>query len=91
MSVRSSRDLALTASWVGNRGIWWQSPVSQNINAISQQDLAAHGLSLSKPADVALLTSALNSTAVVARGLNILPYPTFPVTQTHDPSGRSGF
>jgi hypothetical protein len=76
------RDLAVTAAYVGNRGIWWQSPVSQNINAISQQDLAAHGLSLSKPADVALLTMALNSSQVAARGLNILPYPTFPVTGT---------
>jgi hypothetical protein len=72
----------VSAAYVGNRGIWWQSPASQNLNAISQQRLASVGLSLNNPADVALLTQPLSSPAVIARGLGGLPYPTFPTGQT---------
>jgi hypothetical protein len=77
-----TRNTVVAMAYVGNRGIWWQSPALQNLNAISQQRLALYGLNLNNPTDVGLLTQPLNSTAVMSRGLNILPYPTFPVTQT---------
>jgi hypothetical protein len=76
------RNSVVSATYVANRGIWWQSPALQDLNAISQQRLAAYGLSLNNPTDVGLLTQSLSSAAVIARGLNILPYPTFPVGQT---------
>ena len=52
------------------------------MNAISQQRLSAVGINLNNPTDAGLLTQPLNSAAVIARGLNVLPYSTFPVTQT---------
>lgn len=76
------RNSVVSAAYVANRGIWWQSPALQNLNAISQQRLAAVGLNLNNPNDAGLLTQTLNSAPVIARGLNILPYPTFPVSQT---------
>ncbi len=76
------RNTAVSVAYVANRGIWWQAPALQNLNAISQQRLAAVGLSLNNPADVALLTQPLSSAAVIARGLNGLPYASFPTSQT---------
>jgi hypothetical protein len=52
-----------------------------NLNAINQSTLAARGINLNNPADVTLLTDALNNPAVVARGFGS-PYPGFPVNQT---------
>ena len=76
------QNLALDVYYVGNRGIWWQSPVLNNINATSPARIAAAGLDLNNPSDVALLTQPLNSPAVIARGLNKVPYAGFPLTQT---------
>jgi hypothetical protein len=53
--------LAIEASYVGNRGVWWQAPSLEDINAITPAILAAHGLNLSNPANVTLLTSTLSS------------------------------
>lgn len=75
------RDLALSVSYVGNRGIWWQSPVLQNLNAINLNTLAARGIDINNPNDVSLLTQRLNSPAVVQRGFGV-PYAGFPVNQT---------
>jgi hypothetical protein len=75
------RDLALDVYYVGNRGIWWQSPALENLNAININTLAAHGLNINNPSDVALLTMPLSSPAVVARGFGP-PYPSFPLGQT---------
>jgi hypothetical protein len=76
------RNTGISAAYVANRGIWWQSPALQDLNAISQQRLAAYGLNLNNANDAGLLTQQVGSAAVAARGLNILPYPTFPTTQT---------
>ncbi len=77
-----TRNLAIDAAYVGNRGAWWNAPGLVNINAITPQILANYGLSLSNPADVALLTSPLSSAAVQARGFKV-PYAGFnPATNT---------
>ena len=76
-----THDLALDVSYVGNRGVWWSSPGLVNINAITPQRLASFGLSLNNPADVALLTQTLGSTAVQGRGFTA-PYVGFSSANT---------
>src|SRR5579872_395738 len=76
-----SRDLVVEASYVGNRGVWWQAPGLLNLNAITPAILAAHGIDLSKAADQLLLTSLVTSATAVGRGIT-LPYSGFPTNQT---------
>ena len=76
------QNLALDVYYIGNRGIWWQAPALENLNAIPLSRIAAAGLNINNPGDVALLQQQLGSPAVVARGLNIPPYAGFPATQT---------
>jgi len=76
------KDLAVEASYVGNRGIWWQAPGLVNYNAISAERLAAYGLNINNAADRTLLTSFVNSTTASQRGFNKVPYAGFPTTQT---------
>jgi hypothetical protein len=52
-----------------------------NLNAISYQRLAADGININNPSDLALLTMPLSSAAVQARGFTA-PYPGFPMSQT---------
>jgi carboxypeptidase family protein/TonB-dependent receptor-like protein len=75
------KDLALEASYVGNRGIWWNSPGLININSLTPQILANYGLSLSNSADLTILNSPLN-TAAAGRFQNHVPYSGFPATAT---------
>ncbi|HJT86930.1 MAG TPA: TonB-dependent receptor [Bryobacteraceae bacterium] len=74
-------NLVLEASYVANRGVWWQAPGLMNLNVIDPAVLAAHGIDLSRPADQALLLSPLGSSAAQARGL-VAPYAGFPLTQS---------
>lgn len=73
------KDLVLDVSYIGNRGIWWYAPAMININEINPATLAADGLSLSNPANVALLSGPLS--AALSKGFKA-PYPTFPLTQS---------
>ena len=75
-------NLALEVTYIGNRGMWWQSPALLNLNAIPTSRLAAVGLNINNPTDVALLTQSLSSPAVIARGLGNPPYPGFPLGQS---------
>jgi len=75
-------DMAVEATYVGNRGVWWTAPGLINPDALTAQRLAAFGLDVTKPADEALLTSLLNSPTAAARGFNKPPYPGFPLGQT---------
>ena len=75
-------NLAVEASYVGNRGAWWQASTLTQLNLLTPQILAAHGLSLADPADLTLLTSTLSSSTAAARGFNTLPYAGFPTTST---------
>jgi hypothetical protein len=74
------RDLVIEASYVGNRGVWWQAPGLLNLNAITPQILAAHGLSLNSPTTLQLLTSTLSSPLAKQLGFGA-PYPGFPTGQ----------
>lgn len=75
------KDLVVEASYVGNRGIWWQAPGLLNYDAISLQRLASFGINLNNAADRTLLTSFMSSTAAQQRGIPV-PYPGFPLGQT---------
>ncbi|HXP86311.1 MAG TPA: TonB-dependent receptor [Bryobacteraceae bacterium] len=72
------RNMVVEASYVGNRGIWWQAPGLLNLNQIPLSRLASVGLSPASP----LLTDTLSNPAVIAAGFGGLPYPGFPTTQT---------
>jgi hypothetical protein len=76
------RDLLVEATYVGNRGAWWNAPGLKDVNAISQEALAARGLSLTSAADRTLLNSPLNSPLAAQRGFNNPPFPGFPLTAT---------
>ncbi len=54
-------NLALDVSYVGNRGIWWQAPVLDNLNAININSLTARGININNPTDAALLTQPLSN------------------------------
>jgi hypothetical protein len=75
-----ARDLVVEASYVANRGLWWQAPGLLNLNATTPTRLAAFGLDINNPADRTLLTSRMDSAGVVARGFKI-PYAGFPTSQ----------
>jgi len=75
------RDLLVEATYVGNRGAWWNAGGLVCTNCIQTQTLTALGLNLSNAADRTLLASAITSPAAIARGFT-LPYPGFPPTAT---------
>ncbi len=82
-------NLLVEASYIGNRGIWWPSYLSPtgapyvlvNYNYLSNAILAANGLSLNNPADLATLLAPIGSTAA-GRFQNKLPFAGFPLTAT---------
>ncbi len=76
-----TRNLSVEASYVGNRGAWWEGNLLLNMNGLTAEGLAAKGLDVNKAADVDLLTRALDSSSVVARGFKA-PYAGFPMRST---------
>jgi hypothetical protein len=71
-----ARNLVAEAEYVGNRGVWWTAPVlaAQNYNALTPQGLladrsygATQGIDITNAVDRGLLTTAINTPAVVAR------------------------
>jgi hypothetical protein len=75
--------MVVEASYVANRGVWWQAPGLLNYNAMSYERLQSFGLDVvNNAADRALLTSRLDSGTAIARGFNRAPYPGFPLGQT---------
>jgi len=75
------RNLAVEASYVANRGAWWQGNSLLNYNALTPQILSAVGLNINNAADRTLLTSTVGSALAASRGFG-LPYPGFPANQT---------
>ncbi len=78
-----SKDIVVEAAYVGNRGVWFPAPLEDQVaaNTLTPAILAAHGLSLSNPADRALLTDLIGSPAAIAAGFGP-SYPGMPLTQT---------
>ena len=83
-------NLEVQAAYIGNRGIWWPQYLGNgpgtsgalvNYNYLSNAILAANGLSLSNPADVAMLAAPLNSPAA-GRFAGKVPFAGFPLTQS---------
>jgi hypothetical protein len=85
-SVGLQRELAanlvVEASYVANRGVWWNAPGLVDVNALTPQAIAAAGLNINTPADVSLLASPVNSALAISRGYNKAPYAGFPTTAT---------
>jgi hypothetical protein len=83
------RNLAVEASYVGNRGIWWASsspfstptslPVQYNAN--TAQSLLADGLDITTAAARAILAAPIGSPAA-GPFMDQLPYSNFPLTAT---------
>lgn len=70
----------MEASYVGNRGAWWNAAGLIRTNCVTSQILAHYGLDLSNASDQALLAGPISSSAALARfGL---PYPGFPLNAT---------
>ena len=76
------RDLVVEASYVGNVGAWWNSTTLEDLNAVTPQMLAAHGLDITNADDQKLLLSTLSSTTASARGFSNPPYPGFAKSNT---------
>ena len=89
-----ARNLALDISYVGNRGVWWQSPSLEDLNALTPQTLAAHGFNLNDPATQSLLFGVNGGTSLLTTPLSAVspaiaaqynlkaPYPGFSANQT---------
>ncbi len=75
-------NLLVEATYVGNRGAYWNAGGLISPNALSQQDLEGYGLSLNNPADLKILASPLDSPTAIAAGFGTPPYPGFPLTAT---------
>ena len=65
-----ARNLALDVSYVGNRGVWWQAPSLEDLNAVTPQILAAHGFNLSDPATQTLLFGGSGVTSLLSTPLS---------------------
>jgi hypothetical protein len=76
------RDLVIEASYVGNRGAWWEGNELIDVNALTAERLATFGLDINKKDDRTLLTSRLNTKTAIDRGFGTPPYSTFPLTST---------
>jgi hypothetical protein len=76
-----ARNVVLEAAYVGNRGVWEQSNISQ-VNALTTQRLAAFGFSLDNPADLSVLSSQIGSVLGKDPRITQLPYAGFPLTGT---------
>lgn len=69
-------NLLVEASYIGNRQVWLTAANLANYNSISGDRLAAAGLSLTNPPDVAILQANITS-AAAGRFQNRLPFPGF--------------
>jgi hypothetical protein len=77
-----TQNLAVEVSYVGNRGAWWQANSLVDYNALTEDRLASHGLSLNNAADRTLLLSQVSSQLARDRGFGTLPYASFPANAT---------
>ena len=77
-----SRNLVVEATYLGNRGVWWQANTMKVVNALTEDRLNSFGLSLNNPDDLKLLASPVNSPLAAARGFGTPPYSSFPTAST---------
>jgi hypothetical protein len=73
-----ARNVVLEAAYVGNRGTWEQSNISQ-MNDLTAQRAASFGFDITNPADLAILSQPLSATLGKDPRVK-LPYIGFPLT-----------
>jgi hypothetical protein len=76
-----ARNLMVEASYVGNRGAWWNAAGLICTNCVTPQILQQVGLNLNNAADRTLLASPISSALAIQRGFGA-PYPGFPLSAT---------
>jgi hypothetical protein len=76
-----ARNILVEATYVGNRGAWWNAGGMICPNCVTPQFLASQGLNLNSLADRTLLGSPVGSSLAASRGFG-LPYPGFPSLST---------
>jgi hypothetical protein len=74
-----AKDFVIEASWVGNRGVWWNSTYLICPNCNRPEMLAQNGFDITQAADRTVLGSAVLSSQAAQRGFTGLPYSGFPV------------
>src|SRR5262249_54566239 len=76
-----THDLVVEATYVGNRGAWWNAAGLICTNCIQPSMLSQVGLNINNAADRTLLASSVNSSLAASRGFGY-PYPGFPALST---------
>ncbi|HEY6344746.1 MAG TPA: carboxypeptidase-like regulatory domain-containing protein [Bryobacteraceae bacterium] len=77
------RNLLVEATYVGNRGAYWNGAGLICTNCTTPATLASYGMNLNSAADRSILASQLGSTTAIQGGFaNFYPYPTFPLQAT---------
>jgi hypothetical protein len=76
------KDFVIEASYVGNRGVWWNSTYLVSPNAQRVETLEKLGFNIQNAADRNALTGPVMGTLAAQRGFVGLPYPGFPTSQT---------
>jgi hypothetical protein len=74
-----AQNLVVEATYIGNRGVWWQAPGLLNLNANTPERLKSFGLDITNSNDRTLLGSPMSNPLVSAR-FNV-PYAGFPTNQ----------
>lgn len=77
-----SKDFMVEASWVGNRGVWWNSTYLICPNCIRPETLSQLGFDITQAADRTVLGGTVLSSLAAQRGFTGLPYAGFPTTAT---------
>ena len=75
-----AKDVVIEATYVGNRGVWWNSAHLVCLNCLTPEALKAQGIDIINADDRTLLGSPLTSSIAANRGYSNPPYPGFPLS-----------
>ncbi|MEO5924863.1 MAG: carboxypeptidase-like regulatory domain-containing protein [Bryobacteraceae bacterium] len=73
-----TKDFVVEASWVGNRGVWWNSTYLICPNCNRPEMLGQNGFDITQAADRTILGGTVQSAGAAQRGFTGLPYSGFP-------------
>ena len=74
-----TKDLILDASYVGNRGAWWQANGLIDVDGLTPEYLKSLGLDITQPADRTLLTTTYSALSAANKARFPIPFVGFPV------------
>jgi hypothetical protein len=77
-----TQNLLVEASYIGNRGVWWQAGPLVAPNALTPDYLQTKGLDINNPADQQLLQTQLRFLSPANAARFPAPYTGFPLTAT---------